>query len=618
MKKILYLSFLLTFFLSSAQTYSWQWAKTGGGTNGSSGTGFNQFEDEHILDMVVDNQNNTYYLVALYDGNPLLDGQSVTHYAGRDLLIFSTDCQGNLRWTRTIGGYGNAGQAQKIVLDNNGGLYLSISIGSISSQVSTIPTTFGTNNTLPFADGDPFVADVAWRFGFLLKYNTDTGDIEWRRDFQGDVSIVNNSMDMSPPVIDSAGNIHVIVGFKTGSHLNGLVTVPASYDASTPNFQYYLVKYDPNGNIIGVPSLLPLEGSTTFQGGYLNFMFDEANSRYYLAGSRNYAGNTPRALSYDGNPLNMYAFVLAFDATNFSELWRKEINNGTPNASSDYIFGLKKDPTTHHIYISGRFFKGSFSNIGSFGSYNFVTPLIGQISFVMKLDSSGNVVWCTNPVALSDGGLDAAMLNARMPIALKGNEILFAKGSIREVWGAFPMVRPSNDRTDPLLVKLNKDTGVVTGTHEVLGSYGAEDHFTAVAVDMDNNIMLGGFINQQLFTDPNDNIPTISNVSATTKTNFFYAKLATGSTCTQMATAETPVKETDLVFYPNPVDDVLQIKTKEKLETYQILSAGGRVVGSGAFTGSNYTVKMQGLAKGIYYVKVTGEKFSTAGKIIKK
>lgn len=63
---------------------------------------------------------------------------------------------------------------------------------------------------------------------------------------------------------------------------------------------------------------------------------------------------------------------------------------------------------------------------------------------------------------------------------------------------------------------------------------------------------------------------------------------------------------------------MLQIKTKEKLETYQILSADGRVVSSGAFTGSNYTVKMQGLAKGIYYVKVEGEGFSTAGKVIKK
>lgn len=79
--------------------------------------------------------------------------------------------------------------------------------------------------------------------------------------------------------------------------------------------------------------------------------------------------------------------------------------------------------------------------------------------------------------------------------------------------------------------------------------------------------MLGGFINQQLFTDPNDGIATISNVSSSTKTNFFYTKLATFSTCTTMATAETPVKETDLVFYPNPVKDILQIKTREKLDT---------------------------------------------------
>ena len=66
MKKNIYLvAMTMLSLLIDAQTYTYQWAKTGGATNGSSGVGFNQQADEHVLDMVTDSQNNTYYLVPM-------------------------------------------------------------------------------------------------------------------------------------------------------------------------------------------------------------------------------------------------------------------------------------------------------------------------------------------------------------------------------------------------------------------------------------------------------------------------------------------------------------------------------------------------------------------------
>lgn len=350
-KKIYFLAVVLLGFLGKAQTYSYQWAKTGGGNNGSGGVGFNQQIDEHILDIVTDSNNNSYYLTALFGGNPLLNNSSVTHYDGRDLLLFSTDCQGNIRWSQTIGGYGNGGTAQKLGLDSNGGLYLSIGISSLPSAVSTIPTTFGSNNNLPFNDGDPFTPSVAGRYGFLLKYNTSNGNVVWRKDFQGDVSINNGSMDIGPVHVDSQNVIHMILGFKFGTHLNGLITVPATFDNSTPNHQYYLVKYDTAGNIVGTPMAIPIAGSTTFSGGYLNFMYDEVNNRYYIAGSKNYPGTSNFSFSYNNISITQNAFLIALNSSNLTEIWRKELNNGTPNAPGDYIFGLKKDPGNNGIYI---------------------------------------------------------------------------------------------------------------------------------------------------------------------------------------------------------------------------------------------------------------------------
>jgi hypothetical protein len=84
-----------------------------------------------------------------------------------------------------------------------------------------------------------------------------------------------------------------------------------------------------------------------------------------------------------------------------------------------------------------------------------------------------------------------------------------------------------------------------------------------------------------------------------------------------MATAETPVQQTDVTFYPNPVQDILQIKTKEKLLSYEVITADGRLITQGKFA-RIYSIDMTGITTGVYYVKVQGEAFATTGKVIKK
>ncbi|MFC3157317.1 hypothetical protein ACFOEQ_01400 [Chryseobacterium arachidis] len=126
--------------LVNAQNYQWQWARQGGGNNGSSGIGFNETTDEMIRSVAVDNQNNYYYLTTVFGGTPQLDGQSVTHYHSRDLLLFSTDCQGNVRWSQTIGGYGDVENAWKLETDNNGGLY--IMLNATNQANTSAPSTY--------------------------------------------------------------------------------------------------------------------------------------------------------------------------------------------------------------------------------------------------------------------------------------------------------------------------------------------------------------------------------------------------------------------------------------------------------------------------------------------
>ena len=628
MKKILYFSLLLTAALSSAQTYSWQWAKSGGGNSGSSGSGFSEISDEMIRDVVIDNNNNSYYLTKIYPQNPNIDGTTVTSYQNSDLLLFSLDCQGNLRWTRTIGGRGDSETAWNLEIDNLGGLYMMASTINSATDSPNLPIRFGDNDVMPYVttSSTSTAIDPGLNTLFLLKYNTNDGQLQWRKTLQGDVSWQTRYGDVGLWCKDSSNNIHAIIGFLGGSHLNGTVNVPNTYtNINPPNYQYYLVKFNyDNGNMTPAanPLLLPISGALTtgMAGGKVQFIFDENLNRYYIAGSTSISFNNYFSASYSNNPLSNDGYMLAFDGVTGNELWQKEFTTyitGNPAPFPDEkIYSLLKD-STGNLYLSGRYYQTGTTPSATFGNY--VLPYIApgeNHNFVMKLNPAGDVLWTKVPTNTNPDFYGTRSMRAR--IALNGNEIAFVKGTrSNEVWDSFSITNPPNDLANSLLVRLNKDTGSAVGIHPILSTYGSDDELTSVAVDNDGNYVVGGYFTTSIFTDSNDNIPTITNSGNQSKSQFYAAKLAK-SACSNMATTETPVKETDLVFYPNPVEDVLQIKTKEKLDSYQVITADGRLVRSGDFKGTAYTVQMQGISPGTYYVKVKGEKFSTAGKIIKK
>src|SRR5690606_20528604 len=99
-------SFLFSLFslFIQAQDYQYEWAKSGGGGLSGPDSTFNERYDETIRDVVVDANNNYYFLVNLQGGTINYDGLSFTHYGQNDILILALDCEGNLLWYHTIGG----------------------------------------------------------------------------------------------------------------------------------------------------------------------------------------------------------------------------------------------------------------------------------------------------------------------------------------------------------------------------------------------------------------------------------------------------------------------------------------------------------------------------------
>ncbi|MBA5246269.1 T9SS type A sorting domain-containing protein [Marnyiella aurantia] len=632
MKKKLYLLLCTTLTtFATAQTYQWQWAKAGGGDTGSGGgSGFYETRDEMIRDVVVDHNNNSYHLTAIYPQNPNINGTAVTSYHSKDLLLFSLDCQGNLRWSQTIGGYGTSEYAWNLEVDNNGGLYMMTNVTNQAhiTAPTILPIRWDPTHARPPITvdySDTTTLDPGLNKIFLLKYNTADGTLAWEKPLQNSlgVSWLTDRGDNGVWTMDNSYNIHAILGFEAGTHLGGLITVPSSF---TTSYQYYLVKFNYSsgtGNVVNMipqpnPLLLPITGNfeSGFLGGKVQFLYDENLNRYYLAGSTSTTFQDYLPLSYNSIPLSNDGYVLAIDGTTGDVAWRKEFStysSGSANPFPDEkIYSLIKDSSSN-IYISGRYTQGG-TPAATFGNYTLPATQGTDINFVMKIDPLGNVLWTKVPGSSATEYSGTRSMRAR--IALNGNEIAFVKGTrSNEIWDSFSITSPQNDQPNSLLVRLNKDTGNAVGLHPILSGYGTADELTSVAVDNDGNYVVGGYFHSEIFTDPNDNIPTIS-YNANGKSQFYVAKLAK-SACSAMSTNETEL-DNHISFYPNPTQDEVQVSTKDTPKSWEIYGMTGQIVSKGAFSRGSNRINMSQLATGTYMVKVETEKGALTGKVIKK
>lgn len=73
---------------------------------------------------------------------------------------------------------------------------------------------------------------------------------------------------------------------------------------------------------------------------------------------------------------------------------------------------------------------------------------------------------------------------------------------------------------------------------------------------------------------------------------------------------------TELVIYPNPSQDYIQLKTKEKIEALQLFDVNGKYISSPKIT--SQTIDIQNLANGIYYLQIKTFDSVIIKRIIKK
>jgi len=564
MKKIV--TVVVCLLSGMAHCQSWQWGKRGGSIDQLSTTGGDRQEEVYAI--VTDSQKNIYTLSAVGMNNLNIDGNVKTNFGDSttltDVALSSFSCDGTYRWSKIIGG-GGYDRVPSLQIDAQDNVYIAGKFAGC--QDAAYP---------PRIDNDVIIPQMPQDCGliFIAKFNSN-GVMQWfKRPQSSSVSPADGisftaSCELST---DALGNCYWLTGLPPGSYANGSLTVTGS------GMQYYILKYDANGNFTGSTSL-DMQMSV-----YFNFTRNPYNGYYYFSGRRGSASDTAIIA---GQNATHAAFLWCFnDQGQFQ--WLKESSNANVY-NTIFWYNYAFDPQ-NNIYIGGNITGANYENFLGVSPSQFNNP-----PFLMKLNPTADtVLWSTYPnrPALQRGA-----------IVLKDNEVGLTSCGITNpyTWGTQSLT-VSNISTgfEVVFGRFNKDTGACLGLSRIVGDTGYDDIGTALAVDASGDYILGGGVGHQLTFATN----TITNIGS--QSDFFVAKYST-SVCS-LHTED--FKEEGLELAPNPVVASVRVATGENLR-YQLYSISGVVVKEGTLNEQANTIDFSGMAVGTYILRTVND----AGKV---
>lgn len=607
--------FLLCSFFSNAQQtqpYEWEWAMSGGSSLGG-------LSDEAIHDIKVGTDSNYYFIASIFGtgqhNNAQLDGVTVptnnTPSGSEDIFLFSTDCEGNVRWSRAIGG-GSQDFAYNLVLDSEDNVYIGGRFNhGVTNATGTFPVCFGSGDCLPSSGSNSVVSDYHKQI-FLVKYDKD-GNYQGKKALQGDVDSSNRAAQVLDLAI-SNDTLHFVVGLQNGTHLDNNVTVPNTVTA----YQYYLAKYDTDFNHIS-NMLLPIPDGSGFSMRDVRFVYDESNNTYYIAGER--IGSPLVPLTYDGQTIVNRSYIIAIDGNDGSKKWVREFFSSSTSGAMPYnrITSLIVDDNSN-VYIGGNIYRSPayldlkiydpvdtsvFPYFFTYGA-NYTVPM------VVKFNNNGDVQWVQATAAYAGNGNGVAPRYGK-GIALKNSEVALGAQGGGDFWGTIEIVRPTtNYQPDPLLVRFDKQTGNVIDVHDIEGEAIGSKRMTAVAADNDGNYIAGGSFDVDIFKNNN----LVGPLYTTGEADFFVAKLANSECGSGLSTDDFNALSFNV--YPNPTTGVINVETTEQLSAYTIYDATGRMVRQSMFDSSNQ-INLENASNGVYFIRiVTVEGNAGTVKVVKR
>ncbi len=466
---------------------------------------------------------------------------------------------------------------------------------------------------------------------FLVKYDPD-GNVMWAKTSEGNGNISVHEMDLDPN-----GNIYIAGYFGSLSLILGSTTLVTS-GSDDP----YIVKYDPDGNVLWAKS------ATGLQGGVDKFhsVACDGDGNAFVTGS--YGSDE---LTFDditivnpfGNGLN--TFLAKYDADG-NVLWATDYGSN----STDWGRDLAVDDDGN-VYMCGEY-EGD-------GIYFDAITLINETggnTFLAKFDNDGNTIWAHK------GEADYA--NA-LSLTLDEDGSAYVTGSFAYENIDFDGVILSNagelTYSEFYLVKYDSE-GAVIWAHSASGS--AQEEGRGIAIDSNGNICIAGFYISQICDFGSVELSNAGNedifVVSYTPTGELLWAVGAGSTGSDyghgMTTGpegavyvtgffDSPVltfgdhevyenngwdyfiaKLGDagdfvegftspvMTIYPNPITENTTLRLPTPMDNATLIienSFGQRVMEQNNINGHTFSLSLDDLTDGIYFVKVLDKKNGT-------
>lgn len=442
---------------------------------------------------------------------------------------------------------------------------------------NSTPVHFDIDSIKPQALA-PGVFDISKKGAFIIKYN-QSGEFQWlvEPEVGYDSSASGTSLRL---YVEPNGNLHYLMFFSQGTHLDGQVVVTSENDPQTA-----ILRYDTEGNLLN-HVLLDMFHSEI--GGYdYQFVYDATLSRYYIADTRR---NTSDVISINGFGAatgNQKGFYLAALESDGEVIWYKE--NAVP---SNWSIGDIQLDANGAIYFTGTASSTPNEN-DFFAGHEFEITQTSTVGtpFLLKLDSDGELIWGAN-----------ADLSTRFPgrsIALDGEDVYLGLGMYYLTWDGFTIngIQTGGQVPDPTILRFNATTGSLQEVIRMPDNVSGQDEIMSIALDSHGSIIMGGHFSNTLLT--NHPVPTLTKSGG--HSDFFIAKYGT-NTCT-LGTAEFTPTQLEIKLYPNPAQSHVYIESNTDLSQVEIFSIKGKQVLQSTVSPQT-PIDISSLTSGIYLVKI--------------
>jgi hypothetical protein len=497
--------------------------------------------------IAIDETGNSYvigHFNSTVDLDPGPIDNTVSTEGQRDILVQKFDPFGNLIWAKTIGS-NDSEEAKSIVIGNSGNIYIT---GDFQATLDFDPG-IGISDLTPQGITDVFV----WKID-------SAGNHIWAKSFTGGSSYNGGSI-----AADSDENIYVTGYFFDSTDFD---PGPANfYLASNGSGDIFIEKMDSSGNFIWAKAI----GSTYYDQGY-GIEVDEANNVYV-------SGRFRGTVDFDPSALGIYNLIAPSSQDAFTVklnedgdfIWAESSAAGI----SDVLHSIVTDGSGN-LYSCGSFDPGSFPDIPDM--------------YIEKRDTSGTILWS---LFFGAGAYDQCV-----SLAIDDQDNIYITGSYGETVdfesGPESTLLTSTASNDIFVLKIDPFGNMHWA--KTTASNTSVNIGQSIVIGPDGSIFLTGQYRGTTNFDFGGNNHALTSMG---DADIFVLKMSAQS---GLAENEEPQ---NVLIYPNPATETLNILTTEVLTEISIFDIHGKMVLT--FSRNLAYIDISGLESGIYFVQTSSE-----------